>query len=83
MTSDDARRTQRPRHRALLIFGISVLALWFPISFGGLVNYCESTSPIVTLLVARDDVALAVLLHWACRVSPQSFSVIPSGIAPV
>ena len=64
VSPDDTRFMERPRHRGLFIFGVSVLGLWFPISFGGLVNFLESTSPIVTVLVPREDVALTVLLLW-------------------
>jgi ABC-type arginine transport system permease subunit len=61
---------QRPRRRTTFILGISVLALWFPITFAGLINLLESDSPIVLRLIPHYYVALATLLLWGLPAIP-------------
>jgi len=56
----------RPRHPVLFICGVSVLALWFPVSFIGLLNDWERLAPFMSITRPRSqlDVRLAVLLLW-------------------
>lgn len=61
---DYARLMGRPRHKKLFICGIAMLALWFPVAFGGLVNFWQDRTPVITTLLPNDEVALVVLLLW-------------------
>ena len=59
-----SRIAQRPRHTKLFIIGLGLLASWFPVAFGGLVDYSESASPVVSLWSPHEGMALVMLLLW-------------------